>query len=105
MTTDQKLQIAQLAIKVAKVCGGKLRSFETMMLPGGPGISLQVRFQDPDPPPPPKVSKGSVVRLKSGGPRMTVSAIRADKAVVCNWFSDDGSHCGTFAAATVEVVT
>lgn len=105
MTTDQKLQIAQLAIKVAKVHGQKLHSFETFLLPGGPGVSLQVRFQDPPPPPPPKMGKGSIVRLKSGGPRMTVKAIRADKAVVCDWFDTEGVHSGIFAPLTLEVVS
>ena len=32
--------------------------------------------------------KGDVVRLKSGGPKMTVSEIRSDDTLFCRWFDN-----------------
>jgi uncharacterized protein YodC (DUF2158 family) len=34
------------------------------------------------------IEKGSTVVLRSGGPTMTVIAIRSPEDVVCAWFSD-----------------
>ncbi|PAQ05730.1 YodC family protein [Mesorhizobium temperatum] len=33
---------------------------------------------------------GDVVRLKSGGPNMTVSDAAASGSVLCNWFNREG---------------
>lgn len=45
---------------------------------------------------------GDIVRLKSGGPKMTVTAVEAEQ-VSCAWFDRNGKpHSGAYAAATVE---
>ena len=45
---------------------------------------------------------GDIVRLKSGGPKMTVTALAEDQAS-CTWFDRNGKrHDGAFAVATVE---
>lgn len=36
------------------------------------------------------VEAGSVVRLRSGGPAMTVTALQADRGAHVMWFSDSG---------------
>jgi uncharacterized protein YodC (DUF2158 family) len=46
---------------------------------------------------------GDVVRLKSGGPRMTVEIITTETAVVrCVWFDNEELKRGIFPAATLE---
>ncbi len=51
---------------------------------------------------------GDVVRLKSGGPKMTVEYIDpgsdAGMKVDCVWFEDRKREIGTFAAAALEKV-
>ena len=37
------------------------------------------------------IKAGDVVRLKSGGPEMTVGAINGNKIAVCRWFLKDGT--------------
>jgi len=44
---------------------------------------------------------GQVVRLKSGGPRMTVSAIRGD-AIECTWFFGQERKVETFDVQLLE---
>lgn len=45
---------------------------------------------------------GDIVRLKSGGPKMTVTAVE-DEQVSCTWFDRNGKpHSGAYIAATVE---
>lgn len=42
-------------------------------------------------------NEGDVVQLRSGGPRMTVSAIRSDgQMYTCCWFSDGKFETGGF---------
>lgn len=43
----------------------------------------------PTPQPNAEFSKGDVVRLKSGGPKMTVLAVKAAK-LSCQWFDRNG---------------
>jgi uncharacterized protein YodC (DUF2158 family) len=38
---------------------------------------------------PPRFERGDLVRLKSGGPMMTVSAVRGDE-IECIWTDDNG---------------
>jgi uncharacterized protein YodC (DUF2158 family) len=48
---------------------------------------------------------GDVVRLKSGGPAMTVTAIgehESQTKAFCEWFEGTKRHQGTFVLATLE---
>jgi uncharacterized protein YodC (DUF2158 family) len=46
---------------------------------------------------------GDVVRLKSGGPKMTVVEATGDGWVTCVWFNPDGKKdTGTFPESGVE---
>ena len=48
---------------------------------------------------------GDVVRLKSGGPRMTVAEvgdIEGQPTVLCTWFENDKQEQSTFHPATLE---
>ena len=47
---------------------------------------------------------GTVVRLKSGGPSMTVQFLNSDGEVYCQWFSGSKLEGGSFPAASLEVV-
>jgi uncharacterized protein YodC (DUF2158 family) len=51
----------------------------------------------------PKV--GDVVRLKSGGPVMTVAAFRLNGDVVCRWFDVANPRVKDFEEATIEPAT
>jgi len=45
-----------------------------------------------------EIKKGDVVRLKSGGPNMTVSSIGQKSGnVTCQWFMDDKLESGVFS--------
>jgi uncharacterized protein YodC (DUF2158 family) len=44
---------------------------------------------------------GDVVRLKSGGPKMTVTEVNRPN-VVCSWFDGNELSYGTFDAMAVE---
>lgn len=47
---------------------------------------------------------GDVVRLKSGGPKMTIVSIDESAGASCTWFDRNGKrHESVFALATVEV--
>lgn len=43
-----------------------------------------------------EVTREYWVMLKSGGPRMSVSEIRSDGYVSCQWVGDDGWECGAW---------
>lgn len=49
---------------------------------------------------------GSIVRLKSGGPSMTVESIDANGAVHCVWFKNPKGQLSSraFVATALEVV-
>ena len=48
---------------------------------------------------------GDVVRLKSGGPQMTVNQILNIGHVECFWFDDNDNHMwGNFAPEALELV-
>ena len=49
-----------------------------------------------------ELKKGDVVALKSGGPRMTVSAISGE-SIKCNWFDNTELREGGFDAATLDL--
>jgi uncharacterized protein YodC (DUF2158 family) len=44
---------------------------------------------------------GDVVRLKGGGPKMTVSAVQTSGTLSCRWFEGSTLHGGTFSTDTV----
>jgi len=47
-------------------------------------------------------TKGDIVRLKSGGPKMTVSSVKAT-AIACQWFDRNGkTHKSDFDVEMVE---
>ena len=47
--------------------------------------------------------KGDIVRLKSGGPRMTVKYTDTSLGeLLCQWFASSKLHVGYFDPATVE---
>jgi uncharacterized protein YodC (DUF2158 family) len=51
---------------------------------------------------------GDVVRLKSGGPAMTVVLVGSNDGVpevICVWFAGSKTEQGTFPAAAVEATT
>lgn len=49
---------------------------------------------------------GDVVRLKSGGPPMTVTRLDADDIVRCAWFPDDQDTKNTFfPSAALDLFT
>jgi uncharacterized protein YodC (DUF2158 family) len=48
---------------------------------------------------------GDVVRLKSGGPLMTISGFRFNGDVVCRWFEHFTPHNGTFEFCCLEPAT
>ncbi len=52
----------------------------------------------------PKESKykiGDIVRLKSGGPSMTVNSILGDGHIYCHWFAGDKLNSGSFDPESV----
>lgn len=46
---------------------------------------------------------GSVVMLKSGGPRMTIRSIQ-DRSAICNWFKGHQEMAARFLLSQLEVV-
>lgn len=48
---------------------------------------------------------GAVVRLKSGGPSMTVDSFTHDREVVCQWFAGSKLERGVFPAQSLEPVS
>jgi uncharacterized protein YodC (DUF2158 family) len=47
------------------------------------------------------IKVGDVVKLKSGGPDMTVTKIIGDEAI-CDWFANDKRQRGTFKIETLK---
>jgi uncharacterized protein YodC (DUF2158 family) len=48
---------------------------------------------------------GDIVRLKSGGPKMTVMRIESGGRVLCEWFTPDEEHqARSFDATVLEKV-
>ena len=50
-----------------------------------------------------QLEKGMVVRLKSGGPPMTVRVVSGSQAY-CEWFTDLDRRQGTFEIASLELI-
>ena len=49
-----------------------------------------------------KYKIGDIVRLKSGGPSMTVESIRdSDGDIYCHWFAGDKLHAGVFSPEAI----
>jgi uncharacterized protein YodC (DUF2158 family) len=49
------------------------------------------------------LEKGMLVRLKSGGPTMTVRAVSGTQAY-CEWFTEADRRQGTFEVSTLDIV-
>ena len=45
---------------------------------------------------------GDVVRLKSGGPKMTVVEAKEDDSIECQWFASNEPKHETFRAETLK---
>lgn len=45
---------------------------------------------------------GSVVRLKSGGPLMTIAGREMSGAFICQWFVNDELKRGSFSSESLE---
>jgi uncharacterized protein YodC (DUF2158 family) len=54
--------------------------------------------------PQPSVQPGALVRLKSGGPVMTVEGVRDNGVVVCLWHNDHGVQTYAHQPWVLEVV-
>lgn len=52
----------------------------------------------------PEIKPGTLVKLKSGGPRMTVNTVVGD-ACGCLWFEGDELHDAHFYASALRVVS
>ena len=51
----------------------------------------------------PEYETGDVVRLKSGGPKMTVvGRMWGSDQLLCNWFEGVRSHAGSFPSKALE---
>jgi len=51
---------------------------------------------------------GDIVTLKSGGPKMTVTALKANNYLDCVWFNENHNALpfyGTFAEQTLDMFT
>lgn len=46
---------------------------------------------------------GDKVKLKSGGPIMTIEMIKNNVVIICQWFDGPKVECGTFNIATLEI--
>jgi uncharacterized protein YodC (DUF2158 family) len=51
------------------------------------------------------IKVGDTVRLRSGGPIMTVEALDVDEQVICTWFEGTKKKHDRFALATLEPAT
>lgn len=54
-----------------------------------------------------KISAGDTVRLKSGGPTMTVNSVRprhGKEYAHCSWFVDSEKHDGAFPLESLKQV-
>jgi uncharacterized protein YodC (DUF2158 family) len=50
-----------------------------------------------------EIQVGDVVKLKSGGPAMTITAIdETSKKAFCEWFESTEQHQGTFVLAALK---
>jgi uncharacterized protein YodC (DUF2158 family) len=52
-------------------------------------------------------TEGQVVRLRSGGPWMTVAQVKQDDSVTCQWFASmdaTGPSLAVFSAGMLELV-
>ena len=54
-----------------------------------------------------ELAVGTIVRLKSGGPEMTVRRFTGDEQthVACQWFAGKKLEDGIFAVASLDLVT
>lgn len=51
----------------------------------------------------PQLKKGDVVRLKSGGPLMTIQECEEEGRYFCVWFSGDEPKYGTFSGEQLKL--
>lgn len=52
-----------------------------------------------------KFSEGDIVKLKSGGPNMSVREVKGSgKLIVCQWFAGSNLKQGHFNEETLEIV-
>jgi uncharacterized protein YodC (DUF2158 family) len=50
-----------------------------------------------------KYKTGDIVRLKSGGPGMTVEYVRQDGQIYCHWFAGNKLEGGSFSPEAIDL--
>lgn len=50
-----------------------------------------------------KYKTGDIVRLKSGGPGMTVESVHQDGRIFCHWFSGNKLEAGSFEPDAIDL--
>ena len=55
----------------------------------------------PPPPNPLGLHRGDVIRLKSGGPQMTVIDVSIRGLITCEWFANERLHRARFAPSSI----
>jgi uncharacterized protein YodC (DUF2158 family) len=59
-------------------------------------------FGDRVPPNPLDLQPGQKVRLKSGGPEMTVIYVTISGQIICRWFNDHALRTGRFWPTSID---
>jgi uncharacterized protein YodC (DUF2158 family) len=57
----------------------------------------------PPPPNPLGLQRGDIVRLKSGGPKMTVSDVTSRGFINCEWFEGEKLNCARFSPSSINI--
>jgi uncharacterized protein YodC (DUF2158 family) len=81
------------------------KAFLAALPPAEQSAEIEKLKAEPEPAQPCQPAVGDVVRLKSGGPDMTVKSLTSDGLVSCIWFTVNGQyHQIPMPAASLELV-